>query len=129
MTDPEALSDSTRLAIDRTRLAHERTLMAWARTAVSLISFGFTVYKFFQAMEEEKASTVNRLFGPRPFALFLIGIGLLSLILATIQHQRQIHQMRVQYPTVEIPLSMATFLGFLVSGFGVVALLAVVFRQ
>ncbi len=37
----------TRLALDRTALAHERTLMAWVQTAVSLISFGFTIYKFF----------------------------------------------------------------------------------
>ena len=42
------LDNSTRLAVDRTRLAHERTLMAWVRTATSLISFGFTIYKFFQ---------------------------------------------------------------------------------
>ena len=40
------LDSSTRLAVDRTRLAHERTLMAWVRTATSLISFGFTIYKF-----------------------------------------------------------------------------------
>ena len=32
--------------MDRTRLAYERTLMAWVRTATSLISFGFTIYKF-----------------------------------------------------------------------------------
>ena len=38
----------TRLAIDRTRLAHERTLMAWVRTAVSMITFGFTIYEFFE---------------------------------------------------------------------------------
>jgi putative membrane protein len=39
---------ATRLAVDRTRLAYERTLMAWIRTAISLITFGFTIYKFFQ---------------------------------------------------------------------------------
>jgi len=48
------LPDATRLAVDRTRLAFERTMMAWVRTATSLITFGFTVYKFFQF---EKALT------------------------------------------------------------------------
>ena len=50
MSNPAApqLDSSTRLAVDRTRLAHERTLMAWVRTATSLISFGFTIYKFCQ---------------------------------------------------------------------------------
>ena len=42
------IDTGTRLAVERTRLAYERTLMAWVRTATSLISFGFTVYKFFQ---------------------------------------------------------------------------------
>jgi len=50
----EELSTSTKLAIERTRLAHERTLMAWVRTATSLISFGFTVYKFFQYLRESQ---------------------------------------------------------------------------
>ena len=44
----KTLDVGTRLAVDRTRLAYERTLMAWVRTATSLISFGFTIYKFFQ---------------------------------------------------------------------------------
>ncbi len=44
----DEIDTGTRLAVDRTRLAHERTLMAWVRTATSLISFGFTIYKFFE---------------------------------------------------------------------------------
>ena len=59
-------TDATQLALDRTWLAHERTLMAWIRTSVSMISFGFTIYKFFQfeqgrnalengALEEEQS--------------------------------------------------------------------------
>ena len=43
-----ALDSGTKLAVDRTWLAHERTMLAWVRTAASLISFGFTIYKFFQ---------------------------------------------------------------------------------
>ena len=39
---------NTDLAFERTVLAYERTLMAWIRTAISCISFGFTIYKFFQ---------------------------------------------------------------------------------
>ncbi len=44
--------DRTRLAVTRTVAALDRTLMAWIRTATSLISFGFTIYKFFQALRE-----------------------------------------------------------------------------
>jgi uncharacterized membrane protein YidH (DUF202 family) len=36
------------LAVERTRVAYDRTMLAWTRTATSLITFGFTIYKFFQ---------------------------------------------------------------------------------
>jgi uncharacterized membrane protein YidH (DUF202 family) len=42
------LNETTFLAYVRTRHALERTMMAWVRTAASLITFGFSVYKFFQ---------------------------------------------------------------------------------
>ena len=51
---------ATRLAADRTWLADERTLMAWIRTATSLISFGFTIYKFFEFEAGEKAFASTR---------------------------------------------------------------------
>ena len=41
-------SVATTLALERTRIAYERTMMAWIRTATSLITFGFSVYKFFE---------------------------------------------------------------------------------
>src|SRR5678810_553807 len=96
--------NSTQLAVDRTRLAHDRTLMAWVRTATSLISFGFTIYKFFQYLQEKGSGANERLFGPREFALVMIGIGLMALALATVQHRRDVVRMREMYPGV--PYSM-----------------------
>ena len=54
-----SLDTGTKLALDRTWLAHERTMLAWVRTAASLISFGFTIYKFFQ-LELGKQATGSR---------------------------------------------------------------------
>ena len=47
---------STELAFERTMLAHERTLMAWIRTAISMISFGFTIYKFLAGITNQMIS-------------------------------------------------------------------------
>ena len=44
----QRLDTATELAFDRTRAAYERTMMAWIRPATWLITFGFTIYKFFQ---------------------------------------------------------------------------------
>ena len=77
------LDISTKLAYARTRAAYERTMMSWIRTATSLITFGFSVYKFFQ-FEKPTNGSENRLVGPREFALTLVSIGLFSLVLATL---------------------------------------------
>ena len=63
------LDTGTRLAVDRTRLAYERTLMAWVRTAASLISFGFTSYKFFEFESGRAPSPANHLLTPGNSAL------------------------------------------------------------
>ena len=119
--------NSNQLAVDRTRLAHERTLMAWVRTATSLISFGFTIYKFFQYLQDKSQALADRIFGPREFALIMIGIGLLALLFATIQHRRDMVTLRAQYPWV--PNSLATVLAGLLSILGIIAFVSVVFKQ
>jgi putative membrane protein len=122
------LPDATELALDRTNLAHERTLMAWVRTAVSLISFGFTIYKFFQYMREHQPGEyVRRLFGPREFALIMIAIGVLSLALATLQNWQVRKRLKERYH--EVSYSLATVIAVLVSLLGILALLAIIFQK
>jgi|SRR5271167_3048266 putative membrane protein len=121
-----ALDDSTRLAFDRTRAAYERTMMSWIRTATSLITFGFSIYKFFQ-IEAPKGGQQNRLIGPREFALMLVSIGLVSLLLATLEHRQNIRALGAQYAGK--PRSLAVLVAALLSILGVLALLAMILRQ
>lgn len=122
------LDISTRLAYDRTRLAYDRTLMAWIRTGTSLISFGFTIYKFFQ-FEVKKADLdiTKTLIGPRQFAAIMIIIGIAALLLSTFQHRQSLKKLRAEY--ADVPLSTAMIVASLVSVLGVIALIAVIFRQ
>ena len=123
-----ALPDATKLALDRTRLAHERTLMAWIRTATSLITFGFTIYKFFQYLVEKgQGEQRDRLIGPRGFGLIMIGMGLFALLLATISHRRDMQALRHQY--VHVPYSLAAMLAAVISLLGIFAFIVVIFRQ
>ena len=122
-----AVPVSEQLAIDRTRLAHERTLMAWVRTSASLISFGFTIYKFFQYLRDQNEVNQDRLLGPREFAMSLVIIGLTALVFATIQHQREMVAMRKHY--TDVPYSLATLVGGLVGLLGLLTFAALIFRQ
>jgi putative membrane protein len=121
-----ALPDATRLALDRTRLAADRTLLAWVRTSTSLISFGFTIYKFFQYLRESEKLPATGLLGPRGFGLLMIGIGVIVLAIATIQHRRDMHELRAQYG--HLPVSLATILAALIASLGFLGLIAVIFR-
>jgi uncharacterized membrane protein YidH (DUF202 family) len=130
--DRTQLADErTALALDRTRLAHERTLMAWVRTAVSLISFGFTFYKFFQGLHDAKqVSEVHRLVGVRGFSLTLIGLGVGALILATIQHRGETKALSVQYPQYGPgPRSTSLVVASIVASLGILAFSLVLLRQ
>jgi putative membrane protein len=124
---PEVSTSSTDLAVDRTRLAHDRTLMAWVRTSASLISFGFTIYKFFQYLRDKGEPVEGHIFGPREFAMALIAIGLISLVFATIQSRRELQTMRKHYPYV--PYSFATLVAGLVGLLGIVTFVAVILRE
>jgi putative membrane protein len=123
-----ALPSSTELALDRTLLAHDRTLMAWVRTATSLISFGFTIYKFFQYLrEQEGLEPDGRVLGPRNFAMLMISIGLASLLLATLQQLQLRKKLKSVYPQAGFPL--ATIMAAFISLLGILALIAVILRQ
>ena len=125
-TDAAPLPDATKLALERTRLAHERTLMAWVRTATSLISFGFTIYKFFQYLNEGKPEVAHRMLAPRNFALLMIGIGLTALIFATLDHRRSLRLLRAHYGSA--PVSLAAVVAGLIAILGVFGLLSVWLR-
>jgi putative membrane protein len=117
------------LSVDRTRLSYERTLMSWIRTATSLITFGFSIYKFFQIEAERAAVASTRLLGPREFAMMMIVIGLTSLLMATREHRRELSALRADYPLAKIRPSIARFIAALISILGVTAFAAAVFRQ
>jgi putative membrane protein len=120
------LDRSTALAFVRTRAAYERTMMAWIRTATSLITFGFSIYKFFQ-LEEYRKLEPDRLIGPRQFSLALVSIGLVSLLLATIEYRQNMRALRDEY--ADGHRSLAVFVAALLSIVGIVAILLMIFRQ
>ena len=121
--------NNSQLALERTILAHERTLMGWVRTSTSLITFGFTIYKFFQLeLAGKPRLELHDSIGPRQFAILMIAIGFLSLIIATIEYRVYRNGLRRWYPA-RPPVSLVGVVAALVSLLGLVALIAVVFRM
>ena len=123
MDKSESPPTNNQLAADRTWMAHERTLMAWVRTATSMISFGFTIYKFFEGRPPNPKAFLTS----RDFALLMIGFGLIALVLATIQHRIEITYLKTL--TTRKRRSIALVLAILISALGIIALMSVFLRE
>jgi uncharacterized membrane protein YidH (DUF202 family) len=86
-----------------------------------LITFGFTLYKFFQLDQGiPLRPRTHQLIGAREFAIVMIAIGLFALVLATIQNWQYRKYLRKQ--DMEAPLSLSTLVAGLVSALGLLAM-------
>jgi len=111
----------TDLAVERTVIAADRTLMAWIRTSLSMITFGFTIYKFLEALRQAEHLVWARPNSPRNLGLALIGVGTVALTVATVQHIQCLHRLasdRSQSPwslviIVAIFIALIGFLAFI----------------
>jgi putative membrane protein len=120
--EPLVLKTADRLAYDRTRLAYQNTMMGWIRTATTLISFGFTIYKILQ-----ESGKPDRRFGPREFGMTLVAIGLLGLLAGMWDYQSNMRRLRAECPN--LPLSATGFVAAFVGILGILALIAMIFRE
>ena len=126
-TSVESMDASTRNSFERTMLSHERTLMSWVRTATSLITFGFSIYKFFQLeLGAPVRPRTHQFIGTREFAMFMIAIGLFALVLAAIQNWQYRKNLRKQH--MKAPLSLATLVAGLISVLGILAMVSAILR-
>jgi len=99
-TANDLAAERTDLAVERTAMAANRTLMAWVRTGLSMISFGFTIYKFLQAAVKVEAAehVMLRAQSPRRFGLFLIGLGVASVIMGAMEYFGTVKQLHKHKP-------------------------------
>jgi putative membrane protein len=105
-------TERTDLATARTIMAADRSLMAWVRTALSMISFGFTIYKLLETFEQNGVA-LRHFQSPRIMGLFLTGLGTVSMLMGTIEHAytlkdfRKRRTVRLWRPSFVIALIMS----------------------
>jgi putative membrane protein len=100
MTNPEHTPSpniQAELARERNRAAAERTLMAWIRTSLALIGFGFGIDRVVAAIHGlYPAVTIQPIHLSRVLGLAYIALGLYAMIVAAIEHQRELHLIQRQ---------------------------------
>jgi len=76
----------------RTMMAADRTLMAWIRTALSLLSFGFAIYKILQELEQSGKTLPEP--SPRNAGLVFAISGTTAMVMGTIEYWQTVHELR-----------------------------------
>ncbi len=116
------------LGYERTRLAADRTLMAWIRTSVSMISFGFSIYKFFQYLLESNLTAGHlQHYAPRNFGVALVSLGMILLALAILEYFLFLRNL-TRETGQKYPISTALVAALLLSAIGVLVLVNLLFR-
>ena len=74
------------LPVMNTLMAADRTLMSWTRTSLSLLSFGFTIFKILQGFQDAEGKFVVRSDVPRDAGLFLTAMGTFAMVMGTLEY-------------------------------------------
>jgi putative membrane protein len=82
-----------------------------------MISFGFTIHKFLQAATTGAHSGLMRAEGPRRLGLFLIALGVTSVILGSIEYYQTVKRMNTlsatQYKAINFSFVVGILIGLL----------------
>ena len=85
----EELTISDKLSVQRMIHTERNTLLSWVRTSLSLIGFGFTIFKVLQYTQQEGTTVLMRPETPRNIGLFLLLTGTIPLLFTIIQYVRE----------------------------------------
>ena len=102
--------------------------MAVVRTSLSLIGFGFTIYKFFESIVHTMGdSGPLRVQAPRRLGLTLVSLGIFVLVAGAYQHWFFLRELRKETDEV-FPRSVSLIAAVLLALTGVVLLVLILAR-
>ncbi|MDO6825466.1 YidH family protein [Marinobacter sp. 1_MG-2023] len=124
-TSDELSQTRTDLSAGRTLMSADRSLMAWIRTSLSMISFGFTIYKLLQGFQQS-GGELARDNTPVTIGLFLTGLGTACIAAGIFEYLHRMTLIRDFYPvkTLRAPLILA----IIMSLFGLFFFLSIIIQ-
>lgn len=103
-------------------------MMAAVRTSLSLISFGFTIYKIFESVNHTMGeASPFRVKGPRRFGLTLVAIGIFVLCSFGFQHWVFLRELNRE-SGIDFPWSMSMAAALLLAITGIVLFILILIR-
>ena len=109
------------LGVMRTMMAADRTLMAWIRTSLSMFTFGYSLYKILQEVNEIGNLGLHQA-APRNVGILLTVTGTVALTMGIIEYSATLRMLRRSYrfrlarPTLVMSVVLTLAGGFLCIG-------------
>jgi putative membrane protein len=122
--------NNTFMAVERTVMGADRSLMAWLRTGLSLISFGFTIYKFLEYQRAQLVAVGKEFPGPsspKLTGLILIGMGVFCLVVGIIEYLSIVTGYRKKYNITRPPYSL--YISGIIALIGVLLFFGILFKM
>jgi putative membrane protein len=111
-----------------TRFGSERTLMAAVRTSLSLIGFGFTIYKVFESFRQSMGDAGPvRVNSPRRLGMTLVSLGVFVLVAGAWQHWLFLRELKRETDQA-FPWSISLTVSVLMALTGVVVFVTILVR-
>jgi putative membrane protein len=105
-------------------------MMAWLRTGLSLISFGFTIYKFLEYQRDQLIAAGKEFQGvssPKVTGLILIGMGVICLVFGVIEYLSIVTEYRKKYMITRPAYSL--IVSILIALIGVLLFFGILFKM
>ena len=82
---------------------------------------------FFEFLHEQRGEAHAPLVAPPTVGILMIAVGLIALLVASVQHRRSLKALRDQCP--DLPASLAGVTAVLIALLGILALVGAILRQ
>ncbi len=111
---------------ERSRIASEKLQLNWIKWNITCLGLGFAAYKFYYARLEHNQSPIGHYITGQEIGMFLIVLGFVTLVFATIQHKKKVHNLKLLLPTMQYSLSLR--LSYVILVFSLLVFLIVLLR-
>jgi len=112
--------------LEKSRTSLERLQLNWIKWNITCMALGFTAYKFYYARIERGEEPLGHELTGRGIGIILISLGLISLLIATLQHKKSVQKLKLQYENMHYSLTLR--LSYVIMVFSFLILLMVIFR-
>lgn len=101
------------ITFERARIAIEKMQLSWLRKTILISALGMTLYKVFEAEVGPGGGLVLGFLTAREIGLFMLLVGFVSLVFATVQHVQAHNKIKVEYEKyAKMPPSLSLYLTY-----------------